>query len=168
MSGSFNDLDVPPTLTSFAVAPVKADKVISQEIKKAGSKIVMFTVKRDENDLPKFDELKKMYDTVHQLILDGKVLSASVVKGFGLVETVSKMSFGNMIGVEFDKNLTNDMLFYAPLGSIVLEVEEEIDGAVTVGTTGSDSFTVGGVNIPLSEAAEVWKKPLEKRDIFME
>mgnify|MGYP001143901887 CR=1 FL=1 len=162
MSGSFNDLDVPPTLTSFAVAPVKADKVISQEIKKAGSKLVMFTVKRDENDLPKFDELKKMYDTVHQLILDGKVLSASVVKGFGLVETVSKMSFGNMIGVEFDKNLTNDMLFYAPLGSIVLEVEEEIDGAVTVGTTGSDSFTVGGVNIPLSEAAEVWKKPLEK------
>jgi phosphoribosylformylglycinamidine synthase len=162
MSGSFNDLDVPPTLTSFAVAPVKADKVISQEIKKAGSKLVMFTVKRDENDLPKFDELKKMYDTVHQLILDGKVLSASVVKGFGLVETVSKMSFGNMIGVEFNKNLTNDMLFYAPLGSIVLEVEEEIDGAVTVGTTGSDSFTVGGVNIPLSEAAEVWKKPLEK------
>lgn len=162
MSGSFNDLDVPPTLTSFAVAPVKADKVISQEIKKAGSKLVMFTVKRDENDLPKFDELKKMYDTVHQLILDGKVLSASVVKGFGLVETVSKMSFGNMIGVEFDKNLTNDMLFYAPLGSIVLEVEEEIDGAVTVGTTGSDAFTVGGVNIPLSEAAEVWKKPLEK------
>ena len=76
MSGSFNDLDVPPTLTSFAVAPVKADKVISQEIKKAGSKLVMFTVKRDENDLPKFDELKKMYDTVHQLILDGKVLSA--------------------------------------------------------------------------------------------
>ena len=162
MSGSFNDLDVPPTLTSFAVAPVKADKVISQEIKKAGSKLVMFTVKRDENDLPKFDELKKMYDTVHQLILDGKVLSASVVKGFGLVETVSKMSFGNMIGVEFDKKLTNDMLFYAPLGSIVLEVEEEIDGAVTVGTTGSDAFTVGGVNIPLSEAAEVWKKPLEK------
>ena len=103
-----------------------------------------------------------MYDTVHQLILDGKVLSASVVKGFGLVETVSKMAFGNMIGVEFDKNLTNDMLFYAPLGSIVLEVEEEIDGAVTVGTTGSDAFTVGGVNIPLSEAAEVWKKPLEK------
>ena len=162
MSGSFNDLDVPPTLTSFAVAPVKADKVISQEIKKAGSKLVMFTVKRDENDLPKFDELKKMYDTVHKLILDGKVLSASVVKGFGLVETVSKMAFGNMIGVEFDKNLTNDMLFYAPLGSIVLEVEEEIDGAVTVGTTGSDSFTVGGVNIPLSEAVEVWKKPLEK------
>ena len=122
----------------------------------------MFTVKRDETDLPKFDELKKMYDTVHQLILDGKVLSASVVKEFGLVETVSKMAFGNMIGVEFDKNLTNDMLFYAPLGSIVLEVEEEIDGAVTVGTTGSDSFTVGGVNIPLSEAVEVWKKPLEK------
>ncbi len=94
--------------------------------------------------------------------MTAKYCRQALLKGFGLVETVSKMAFGNMIGVEFDKNLTNDMLFYAPLGSIVLEVEEEIDGAVTVGTTGSDAFTVGGVNIPLSEAAEVWKKPLEK------
>ncbi len=162
MSGSFNDLDVPPTLTSFAVAPIKADKVISQEIKKAGSKLVMFTVKRDENDLPKFDELKAMYDTVHKLITDGKVLSASVVKGYGLAETVSKMAFGNMIGVEFDKKITNDVLFYAPFGSIVLEVEEDIDGAVYLGITGGDSIKINGVEIALSEAVETWKKPLEK------
>ncbi|MCC8161511.1 MAG: phosphoribosylformylglycinamidine synthase [Oscillospiraceae bacterium] len=162
MSGSFNDLDVPPTLTSFAVAPVKADKVISQEIKKEGSKLVMFTVKRDENDLPRFDELKKMYDTVHSLITDGKVLSASVVKGFGLAETVSKMAFGNMIGVEFDKNITNDILFNAPLGSIVLEVEEDMDGAVIVGTTGGNALKMNGVEITLKEAVDAWKKPLEK------
>lgn len=162
MSGSFNDLDVPPTLTSFAVAPVKADKVISQEIKKPGSKLVMFTVKRDENNLPDFDALKKMYDTVHQLIADGKVLSSSVVKGFGLAETVSKMAFGNMIGVEFDKNITNDTLFYAPLGSIVLETETDIDGAVTIGTTGGNSLKIGAVTIPLDEAVEAWRKPLEK------
>ncbi len=162
MSGSFNDLDVPPTLTSFAAAPVKADKVISQEIKKEGSKLVMFTVKRDENDLPRFDELKKMYDTVHSLITDGKVLSASVVKGFGLAETVSKMAFGNMIGVEFDKNITNDMLFNAPLGSIVLEVEEDMDGAVIVGTTGGNALKMNGVEITLKEAVDAWKKPLEK------
>ncbi|MCC8169744.1 MAG: phosphoribosylformylglycinamidine synthase [Oscillospiraceae bacterium] len=162
MSGSVNDLDVPPTLTSFAVAPVKADKVISQEIKKEGSKLIMFTVKRDENDLPCFDELKKMYDTVHSLITDGKVLSASVVKGFGLAETVSKMAFGNMIGVEFDKNVTNDMLFNAPLGSIVLEVEEDMDGAVIVGTTGGNALKINGVEITLKEAVDAWKKPLEK------
>jgi phosphoribosylformylglycinamidine synthase len=162
MSGSFNELDVPPTLTSFAVAPVKADKVISQEIKKAGSKLVMFTVERDENDLPKFDELKKMYDTVHQLIADGKVLSSNVVKGFGLCETVSKMAFGNMIGIEFDKNITNEQLFNAPLGSIVLEVEEEIDGAVLIGTTGGNSIKLADTEISLNEAADAWKKPLEK------
>lgn len=164
MSGSFNELDVPPTLTSFAVAPVKADKVISQEFKNVGSKVVMFTVKRDENDLPDFEELKKMYDTVHSLIQSGKVFSASVVKGFGLVETVSKMAFGNMIGIEFDKNVTNDMLFYAPLGSIVLETETDIniEGAVTVGITGGNSLKIGAVEISLDEAVDAWKKPLEK------
>lgn len=162
MSGSFNELDVPPTLTSFAVAPVKADKVISQEIKKSGTKLVMFTVKRDENDLPDFNALKKMYDTVHTLIQNGKVLSASVVKGYGLAETVSKMAFGNMIGVEFDKNITNDVLFYAPLGSIILETEEDIEGAVTVGTTGGNSLKINGVEISLDEAANAWKTPLEK------
>lgn len=162
MSGSFNELDVPPTLTSFAVAPVKADKVISQEIKKSGTKLVMFTVKRDKNDLPDFDALKKMYDTVHALIQSGKVLSSCVVKGYGLAETVSKMAFGNMIGVEFDKNITNDMLFYAPLGSIVLEVEEDIEGALTVGKTGGKALKINGVEISLEEAADTWKAPLEK------
>lgn len=164
MSGSFNELDVPPTLTSFAVAPVKADKVISQEFKNVGSKVVMFTVKRDENDLPDFEELKKMYDTVHSLIQSGKVFSASVVKGFGLAETVSKMAFGNMIGIEFDKNVTNDMLFYVPLGSIVLETETDIniEGTVTVGITGGNSLKIGAVEISLDEAVDAWKKPLEK------
>lgn len=162
MSGSFNELDVPPTLTSFAVAPVKADKVVSQEIKKSGTKLVMFTVKRDENDLPDFNALKKMYDTVHTLIQNGKVLSASVVKGYGLAETVSKMAFGNMIGVEFDKNITNDVLFYAPLGSIILETEEDIEGAVAVGTTGGTALKINGVEISLDEAANAWKTPLEK------
>lgn len=162
MSGSFNELDVPPTLTSFAVAPVKADKVISQEIKKSGSKLVMLAVKRDENDLPDFDALKKMYDKVHTLIADGKVLSASVVKGYGLAETVSKMAFGNMIGVEFDENITNDMLFNAPFGSIVLETEESIDGAVTVGVTGGNGFKIGGAELSLDEAVNAWETPLEK------
>ena len=163
MSGSFNELDVPPTLTSFAVAPVRADKVVSQELKKAGTKLVMFNLERDENDLPDFDALKAMYNKVHSLITDGKVLSASVVKGYGLCETVSKMAFGNMIGVEFDKNVTNDMLFHATIGSIVIETEEDIDGAVMVAKTNdSGKITVGAVSIDLEEAVSVWQKPLEK------
>ncbi len=164
MSGSFNELDVPPTLTSFAVAPVKADKVISQEIKKAGSKLVLFSVKRDENDLPDYEKLKQMYETVHSLIQSDKVLSASVVKGFGLCETLSKMTFGNKIGIKLDKNVTNDMLFYAPLGSIVLELKDDADGEFTVigETQEKPSIDMTGLSLDIDELCAAWQKPLEK------
>lgn len=171
MSGSFNELDVPPTLTSFAVAPVKADKVISQEFKSSGTKVVMFPVKRDENDLPDFDALKKMYDTVHGLIENGAVKSASVVKGFGLAETISKMSFGNMIGFRFNSDIDEKLLFNAPLGSIVAEIGDA-SSLMTIGdgvqpieigeTQVKASIDMGSVSISLDEAAETWKKPLEK------
>ena len=165
MSGSFNELDVPPTLTSFAVAPVKADKIISGEIKKAGSKLVLYTLKRDDNDMPDFEALKAMYDKVHTLIESGKVLSSYTVKSHGLAEAISKMAFGNMIGVELSDNVTNDMLFYAPLGSIILEVAEDTvaDGATLIGRTISEpTLKACGVEIALSEACAVWQKPLEK------
>ncbi len=162
MSGSFNELDVPPTLVSFTAVPVDADKVISREIKKSGTKLVMFGLKHDENDLPDFDNLKEIYEKVHALIMSGKVLSSSAVKGFGLAETVSQMCFGNMIGFKFEKSVTNDMLFNAPLGSIVLEVEDDVDGAVTLGTTGGDAIVAGDMTLPLSEAVSAWCAPLEK------
>ncbi len=164
MSGSFNELDVPPTLTSFAVAPIRADKAISSEIKKVGSKLVMYSLKRDENDMPKFDELKEMYEKVYALIQSGKVLSSATVKSNGLAETISKMAFGNMIGVELSDNVTNDMLFFAPLGSIVLEVEQDTEtDAVIIGkTTEKPVLKACGVEIELSQASDVWQKPLEK------
>ena len=165
MSGSFNELDVPPTLTSFAVAPVKADKVISQELKKAGTKLVLYTLKRGDDDMPDFDALKAMYDKVHALIAAGKVLSSCTVKAHGLCEVVTKMALGNMVGVELSDNVTNDMLFYAPMGSIVLEVENdtEADGAVVIGkTTDKKIITAAGVTVDLAEACAVWQKPLEK------
>ncbi len=163
MSGSFNELDVPPTLTSFAVAPAKADKVVSQELKKSGSKLVLFTVKRDENDIPKFDELKAMYETVHKLIQNGDVLSASTVKGYGLCETVSKMAFGNKIGVKLNNNVTTDMLFYAPIGSIVIETESDITDGIVIGeTTENNAFEACGVEISMDEALSAWTTPLEK------
>ncbi len=172
MSGSFNDLDVPPTLTSFAVAPVKADKVISQEIKTSGAKLVMFEVKRDENDLPDFDELKKMYETVHGLIKLGVVRSTSVVRGFGLAETVSKMCFGNMIGFRFNEDVNDRLLFNAPLGSIVAELDSSWETILTTGeavkpielgeTQERQSIDFGTVSISLSDAVAAWKEPLEK------
>ncbi len=163
MSGSFNELDVPPTLTSFAVAPAKADKVVSQELKQSGSKLVLFSLKRDENDLPDFDKLKEMYETIHKLILDGSVLSASTVKGFGLCETLSKMAFGNKIGFHLYDNVTNDMLFYAPMGSIVLETRNAVDGGVVIGeTTNVPVITACGIEISMDDAIKAWASPLEK------
>ncbi len=165
MSGSFNELDVPPTLTSFAVAPAKADKVISQELKKSGTKLVMYSLSRDEKDMPDFDKLKVMYDTVYSLIQENKVLSSCTVKSHGICETVSKMAFGNMIGVELASDVTNDVLFYAPLGSIILEVEKDTEtpGATVIGyTTDNKAITGSGIEISLDEASAAWQKPLEK------
>ncbi len=161
MSGSFNELDVPPTLTSFAVSHTKADKVISQEFKKSGSKLVILRAERDENDMPLFDSLKKMYDTVHTLITDGKVLSSSVVKGFGLAEVIAKMSFGNMIGATL--NVAEEDLFKAPFGSIVLEVTDDVNEGIEIGkTTSEKTISACGVTISLEEALNVWTTPLEK------
>ena len=162
MSGSFNGLDVPPTLVSFTAAAMDADKVVSQEIKKSGTKLVLMRLKRDENDLPDFDALKEMYERVHQLILEGKVLSASVVRGHGLAESVSKMAFGNKIGVRFDQNITNDLLFFAPIGSIVLEMEDAEGERVIAETIDMPVLDVGGVKITIEDALEAWTAPLEK------
>lgn len=166
MSGSFNELDVPPTLTSFAVAPVKADSVISQEFKKAGSKVYLLEVERDENELPEFDKLKAMYNNIHSLIQDGSVLSASVVKGFGLAETISKMAFGNMIGFKFNDNIDSDKIFGATLGSIVIEASKpisDIEGIIEIGSTQTaQQICVKGAEILLDEAVNAWTKPLEK------
>ncbi len=165
MSGSFNELDVPPTLTSFAVAPAKADKIISQEFKKAGSRLVLYALRRDENDLPDFDALKAMYDKVHALIQSGCVLSSMTVKSHGLCECIAKMAFGNMIGAQLNENVTDELLFAAPLGSIVLEVTDGADtaGALEIGVTTADAeLCAPGVKLSLAEAAEAWQKPLEK------
>lgn len=166
MSGSFNELDVPPTLTSFAVAPAKASAVVSQEFKRTGSAVVLLPVKLDENDMPDFAALKKMYALVHELEMSGAVLSASVVRGHGLAETISKMSFGNKIGFKFKDDVDSDLLFYTPIGSIVLELSgvSAVYGDFTVlGTTqDKQSIEYADVEIPLSEAIDAWQKPLEK------
>ncbi|MDD6763531.1 MAG: phosphoribosylformylglycinamidine synthase [Clostridiales bacterium] len=162
MSGSFNELDVPPTLTSFAVAPAKADKVISQEFRKEGSKLILFPLVMDENELPDWDALKAMYETVHAAEADGKVISATAVKGFGLAEVIAKSAFGNMIGAELNENVTPELLFNAPIGSIVVETDEEIEGGIEIGTTGGNMLKACGVEIALSDAAKAWTSPLEK------
>ncbi len=160
MSGSFNELDVPPTLTSFAVAPAKADGVISQEYKKAGSKLIYFPVELDENRLPVWESYKTMLDNVRAAAEAGKILSATAVKGFGLAEVVAKSAFGNMIGAELDVDA--ELLFGAPLGGIVAESDTELRGGTVIGVTGGDSLKACGTEIPLKEALAAWTSPLER------
>ncbi len=167
MSGSFMDLDVPPTLVSFAVGTVDAGKAVSAEFKRQGSRVVMVFVKRDGEGMPDFAALHRNYDAIHALIRSGQVLAASVVKGGGLCECVSKMCLGNMLGFDFDKAIGNDRLFTKEFGAIVLELA---DGAKTdgldccvIGTvTGKSEIHACGVAISLDKAKESWEKPLRK------
>ena len=169
MSGSFEDLDVPPTLVSFAVAMTKASKTISAEFKKSGSKVIYVPVPEDkESLLPDWEKLKSMYNAVYNLMKDNKVLSASVVREGGAAATVCRMSFGNKIGFKFTNQLTNDELFAPLSGSLVLELADgaELDGSVTaydLGTTTADeNITVNGSVFTIDELIEEWTKKLEK------
>ncbi len=165
MSGSFNELDVPPTLTSFAVGVIDADKAVSQELKHAGSRLVIMPVIKDENDLPVFDDLKIMYDTIYALNQSGLLYSASTVRGHGLAETVSKMAFGNKLGVKFEDNISNELLFGSNIGAIVLEVSQDthVGGAIKIGDVIEEPvIRAAGAEITIDEAVKGWQKPLER------
>ena len=120
MSGSFEDIDVPPSLVAFAVGTLDADKVISPEFKKANSKVVLLKSERLADGTINMDIFKKNLENLHELIMAGKVISASAVKAGGVSEVLTKMSLGNRIGVNFN-NLTVEELFGYSYGSLVLE-----------------------------------------------
>ena len=169
MSGSFEDIDVPPTLVSFAVAMTKASKTISAEFKKAGSKVIYVPVPENKETLmPEWDKLVAMYKAVYALMDSGKVLSASVVKEGGAAASVCKACFGNMFGFKFTKELTNKELFAPLSGSLVLELADgaTLDDSVLyydLGTvTGDGTVTMGGKSVSVSALADSWTAPLEK------
>ena len=168
MSGSFEDLDVPPTLVSFAVAMTKASKTISAEFKKAGSRVIYVPVPEDKAAmLPDWEKLKAVYRAVSALMGEGKVLAASTVKEGGAAAAVAKMSFGNKIGFTFAKELTADEL-YAPLsGSLILELADgaELSGDVLFyelgTTTDKEVITVNGAELAIDELIDIWGAKLE-------
>ena len=169
MSGSFEDIDVPPTLVSFAVAMTKASKTISSEFKKAGSKVIYVPVPENKATLmPEWDKLAEMYKAVYALMQSGKVLSASVVKEGGAAACVCKAAFGNCFGFKFTKELTNQELFAPLSGSLVLELEDgaELDSNVLsydLGTVTDDAkITMGGKSVELKDVLDKWTAPLEK------
>lgn len=126
MSGSFGSLDVPPTLVAFAVGVEKAENIISAELKEVGSNIVFLMAERNEDYTLKVEQYKNNLEKLHELILEGKVISASSVKFGGVAETLSKMAFGNKIGVKF-YNLNKEELFGLNYGSLVLEVKQDVN-----------------------------------------
>ena len=167
MSGSFEDLDVPPTLVSFAVAMTKASKTISAEFKKSGSKVVYIPLPEDKaTGLPAWEELKKVYKAIYALANDGKILAASVVREGGVAATVARMSFGNKIGFEFKNELTAKELFAPLSGSFVVELADgaEISDILyyDLGTTvDAETITVNGETLTIDELIEEWSFKLE-------
>ena len=167
MSGSFEDLDVPPTLVSFAVAMTKASKTISAEFKKSGSKVVYIPLPEDKaTGLPAWEELKKVYKAIYALANDGKILAASVVREGGAAATVARMSFGNKIGFEFKNELTAKELFAPLSGSFVVELADgaEISDILyyDLGTTvDAETITVNGETLTINELIEEWNFKLE-------
>ena len=163
MSGSYNELDVPPTLVSFCIGDVDTTKVVSNEFKKADSKVYVLKTKMGKENIIDFDDLKENFELVHKLINDGKVLSSSTIKNGGIADVITKSCIGNKIGFKF--NNTDDL--FTPLyGSFVLEASEDIDNAKLelLGTTTSEKAIVVNENVvlDLEELIKLWEEPLEK------
>ncbi|WP_066505702.1 phosphoribosylformylglycinamidine synthase [Abyssisolibacter fermentans] len=168
MSGSFKDIHVPPTLVSFAVGIGSCKNIISTEFKKTDSNILLIPIEKDDNEVPNFENLDKTYRTISSLIQKGKILSASTIKFGAAAATISKMSFGNKIGVTINQDLNYD-LFSNDDGSFILEIDSQYDIDTLFGdinyiklgkTNNKSSIEMNEVSIPIDEAIIVWQDKL--------
>ena len=167
MSGTFNDIDVPPTLVSFAVDIASYKHIITPEFKKAGNKIVLMKLGRDEYDLPDYKEASDQYGKFFEDVKAGKIVSAYALDGNGIVPAVSKMAFGNKLGVKLEHNLDPRDAFAPGFGSIVAEVPADKVGELSItytviGEVTEKDFSYGNVSISSDEALTAWKGTLEK------
>ena len=157
MSGSFLDLDVPPTLVSFAIAPGQTGDVISPEFKAAGHPVYLFQAPDGD-----YEALKATWAQFHQLVKAGKVAAAWAVTVGGVAEAVMKMSFGNSVGFTGTADLSGDLLFGDLCGCIVAELTEDTDAALKIGATTDDGkLTVAGATLSVADLAEKWEATLE-------
>ena len=171
MSGSFEALDVPPTLVSFAVAMTKASKTVSACFRKAGSQAWMVPVPENpETHLPAWDKLKAVYAKIYEMMGKDQILSASVVREGGAAAAVCRMCFGNQMGFQFAGDPDQKTLFAPLSGSLVLELKDDSDttgletlGASVLGTVcGKPVILIGSERLSLAALTEAWEKPLEK------
>jgi phosphoribosylformylglycinamidine synthase len=170
MSGTFKDMDVPPTLVSFAVTTENAKKIISPEFKKFGSSIAIIKVNIDNCDIPDFDSMNKYYKILHSLIENKKIISAEAVKDGGIAEAISNMSFGNKIGIKLSNSLKEEELFFPYYGSIVVELDNDLDAEETlknlnykiIGITHKDrTIEFGNAVLELDSMIDKWSETLE-------
>ena len=171
MSGTFNDIDVPPTLVSFAVDIAKSGNVVTPELKAAGNKLVRFEIEKDEFDIPMYEAVAQLYEQIHQLIEDKVIVSAYALDAKGVAAAVSKMAFGNKLGVVFEETLSTDDLFGNGIGDLVVEIpadklsvlaEKELDYTLIGEVTEEARFVYGDVEITMDEALQAWTSKLEK------
>ncbi len=175
MSGSFNDIDVPPTLVSFAVNVARTSDVVTPELKATDSVLVLFTMPTDDYDLPVYASAMKMYDGIKKLASEKKLLSMYAIGSKGILEAVSKMAFGNKTGVKLDGGITLKEAVAPLYGSVIAEVSKEDADAILaesgfakrVGVTTADGMFAWGegtdeVKLSADEAIALWMRPLEK------
>ena len=179
MSGTFNEIDVPPTLVSFAVDVAEGKHMMTPELKEAGDKLVQFWFDRDEYDIPIYDHAMRTFAFISRLIWDGKVKAAYVLDARGLAAGVSKMAFGNQSGVAFADNLKERELFENSLGDLVIEMNaedaeklkelcnsqeetEDLNFRIVATVTKEPVFTYGDMKITMEEALDAWESKLEK------
>lgn len=177
MSGSFNEIDVPPTLVSFAVDVAKEKNILTPELKNLGNELVLFTVPKDGYDLPMYDTVMKIYDAVHELTEKRALISVYALDGKGLAAAISKMAFGNKLGVTLSDNVSLETLFAPGFGNLAAEVPsgkmEEVkktleaagllDFVTSVGRVNEESaFIYGDMKLSMEDAISAWTGTLEK------
>ena len=175
MSGTFNEIDVPPTLVSFAVDTAREAEIVTPELKEEGDRLVLAKLARDDYDLVDYEQAMRLFDFVHGQMKKGRIAAAYVVDGYGVFAAVARMAFGNGLGVILDDQALSVTELFAPeTGSFVLEVQDGaavlkeaekcgLSGAVKlIGQVGEEkSLSYGKLEYPLDEAIKKWQEPLE-------
>ena len=162
MSGSFEGMDVPPTLVSFAVTTAKTADIVPNHFKAAGNKLVLLVPELDAEGLPVADSLLKVFDTVHELLSSGRAVSAYTPGYGGVAEAVMKMCFGNALGFAYDAKLSLVDIFGYRYGAFLLELTEDIDCGRTIGTVIEEQeIRFGAQHLPLAELLHIYEAKLE-------
>lgn len=170
MSGTFNEIDVPPTLCSFAVNVAKLQDIVTPEFKKADNVLVLFPCEKDEYQLPIYEKIMKNYALIHELAKEKVIKSAYAISNGGIIEAISKMAFGNQIGVELCGKMPKEFYFEKQYGAIVAEIsKQDIDKLEQSGvvydvigqTIKEEKFLCGDASLTIKEAQKAWEHTLE-------